>query len=270
MKITPNRRTKEAVMGLARSPAYFFDVILTLVERELRIRYKGSLLGVLWAVLSPLGTVLILRILFGTILDLGIPNYAAFIYSGLLPWTWFQAAVYTSAATLNDNRDLVRKPFFPRQLLPGVVTATNFILYLLALPVMFVLLALDGLPLTPALVLLPLVWASLAIFTLAVSIWVAAFGVLARDIQHLLGVLMLLWFYLTPIFYDLERIGPVYSRWLMLNPLAGLVQAHRQVVLYGQAPDLALLLPPALIGAGLLAGGLVFFRALEDVFVEEV
>jgi lipopolysaccharide transport system permease protein len=252
------------------SYAHYFDVTSTLVGRELRIRYKGSALGILWAVLSPLGMVLILHILFSRILPLGIPNFAAFIYSGLLAWTWFQSAVFTAAATLNDNRDLVRKPFFPSQLLPGVVTATNFILYLLALPVMFFLLVIQDLAITPAVLLLPLVWLALGLFTLACAILVAALGALIRDIQHLLGVGMLLWFYLTPIFYDPERISPEIARWIMLNPMAVLVQAHRQILLYGQTPDLVSLAAAGLVSLVLLAGSLALFRFLQDVFVEEV
>lgn len=253
-----------------RNTGYYMDVITTLVGRELRIRYKGSLLGLLWAVLSPLGTVLILHVLFSKILPLNIPNYAAFIYSGLLPWTWFQSALITSASTLYDNRDLVRKPFFPRQLLPAVVTSSNFILYLLALPVMFLLLLIEGLTPAPALVYLPLVWLILGAFTLSCAVLAAALGVLIRDIQHLLGVGMLLWFYLTPIFYDPGRIAPEQARWLMLNPVAVLVQAHREIVLYGRPPDMAALGIVALLTLVLLVASRAFFRGLEDVFVEEV
>lgn len=257
-------------MNRLRSAAYFTDVINVLVGRELRIRYKGSLLGILWALLSPLGTAAVLYLLFSRILPLGIPHFAAFLYSGLLAWTWFQSTVFTAAASLNDNRDLVRKPFFPSQLLPGVVTATNFVLYLLALPVMFGLLLVEGLPLSPALALLPLVWLALGVFTLACALLVAALGVLVRDLQHILGVAMLLWFYLTPIFYDLERLAPAAQRWLLLNPMAVLVQAHRRVLLYGQAPDLPALALVLLLSLALLAGSAALFHLLQDAFVEEV
>jgi lipopolysaccharide transport system permease protein len=253
-------------MNITRSPSYLFDVIITLVERELRMRYKGSILGLLWAILSPLGTVLILYILFSKVLPLNIPHYAAFIYSGLLPWTWFQASMFSSAATLNDNRDLVRKPFFPRLLLPGVVTATNFILYTLALPVLFVLVLWEGLPLTPMLFFLPVVWLLLGSLILGFTLIISAVGVLIRDIQHLLGVVMLLWFYLTPIFYNI----PDQSSWLYLNPLAILVETHRDILLFGQMPKLLPLAILSLVSFMLLIGGLYLFRSMEDIFVEEV
>lgn len=258
------------MMRLTHSTGYAWDAVRTLVGRELRIRYKGSLLGLLWAILSPLGTVAVLYVLFSLVLSLDIPNYAAFIYSGLLPWTWFQASVQTGASTLLDNRDLVRKPFFSRPLLPAVVTSTNFILYLLALPVLLVLLLVEGVPLRGTILLLPLIWALQGILTLAFTVLVAALGVLVRDIQHLLGVGLMLWFYLTPVFYDLDRIAPEHARWLMLNPMAVIVQAHRTVTLDGQLPDFVALGAVGAIALILLVASLVIFHTLEDAFVEEV
>ncbi len=257
-------------MNIARSPGYLADVTAALVGRELRIRYKGSLLGILWAVLNPLGTLLILHVLFTQIVPLNIPNYATFIYSGLLPWTWFQAAVQTSAGTLFDNRDLVRTPFFPRSMLPAVVTATNFMLYLLALPVLLVFLWVEGVGFTPMLLLLPLIWLIQAIITLAFAMLVASLGVVIRDVQHLLGVGMLLWFYLTPLFYDVDRIAPQKARWFLFNPAAVLVEAHRAVTLHGRAPNWVALGAWGVVGCFMLAGSFALFRALEDVFVEEV
>lgn len=262
-------RTQRGLLA-AYAPRYLYDLVATLVGRELHIRYKGSLLGMLWAILSPLGTVAILHILFTKIVPLNIPNYAAFVYSGLLPWTWFQSAVQTGAATLLDNRDLVRTPFFPRPMLPVVVTSTNFLLYLLALPVLLLVMIVEGIALTPALLALPLIWLALGLFTLACTLLVAALGVLIRDVQHLLGVGLLLWFYLTPIFYDIDRVGPERARWFAFNPLAVLVTAHRAVTLNGTLPNWAALGGWTLASCALLAASLALFRALEDAFVEEV
>jgi lipopolysaccharide transport system permease protein len=251
-------------------PGLLYDTLHALVLRELHVRYKSSLLGLLWAVLSPLGTVAILHLLFTRIVPLGIPHYAAFIYSALLPWTWFQSAVQTGAGTLIDHRDLVRKPFFPRPLLPAVVTASHFLLYLLALPVLLALLLVEGVRPAPILLLLPVVWLVQAIFALACTTLVAALGALVRDVQHLLGLVLLLWFYLTPIFYDLDRVKSAQARWLLLNPMAVLVQAHRTIALDGRQPDWAALGACALVGAALLAAALAVFRALEHLVVEEV
>jgi lipopolysaccharide transport system permease protein len=257
-------------MNLTRSPGYFFDVLTTLVGRELRIRYKGSILGLLWAVLNPLGMVVILHFLFSKLVPLNIPHYAAFVYCGLLPWTWFQSTLQTGASTLLDNRDLVRKPFFPRPLLPVVVMGSNFLLYLLALPVLLALLVFDGVMPTWTLLLLPAIWLVQALFTVACAMLFAALGVVVRDIPHLLGVLLLFWFYLTPIFYDLERINPYYVGWLRLNPITLLVEAHRSVAILGQTPDWRNLGLLTLLSVGGLIISLLVFRNLEDSVVEQV
>ena len=251
-------------------PGLLYDILHALVVRELHVRYKNSVLGILWAVLSPLGTVAILHLLFTRIVPLGIAHYASFVYAGLLPWTWFQSGLYTAAGTLLDHRDLVRKPFFPRPLLPAVVTVSNFLLYLLAFPVLLALLALEEVWPGPVLLLLPAVWLVLAVFTLACATLVAALGALIRDVQHLLGVVLVLWFYLTPIFYDIDRIESSQARWLLLNPMAVLVQAHRAIAFEGRPPDWAALGACALVSGVLLAAALLVFRALEHLVIEEV
>ena len=261
---------RASIPVVKRSPGHSWDVLLTLVGRELRIRYKGSALGLLWAVLSPLGTVAVMHIVFTAVLPLDIAHYAAYVYCGLLPFTWFQTAVLTSSSTLFDNRDLVRRPFFSRLVLPAVVTATQFALYVLALPVLLALLLFVGVALTPALLLLPIIWAVLGVFTLACGIMVAALGVLMRDVQHILGVGMMLWFYATPIFYRLDGIDHPIAALLRLNPMAMIVHAHRAVALDGRAPDWGELGLCLAIGLVLLAASVALFRALEDAFVEEV
>jgi lipopolysaccharide transport system permease protein len=245
------------------------DTLQALVGREFRIRYKGSFFGVLWAILSPLGTVAILQFVFGRVMSVSVPHFEAFIYSGLLPWIWFSAAVQTGATTLVDNRDLVRTPFFVKPLLPGVVTCTNFLLYLAAFPVLLLLLVADGIPLTPAFLALPAVWLCQALLTLGITVLIAAIGALVRDVQHLMGVVLLFWFYLTPIFYDLEQVPRESMRWFSLNPMTPIISAHRAVTLYGRFPDWSELAAWTLIGVVVLIVSLRVFHALEDAFVEE-
>jgi ABC-type polysaccharide/polyol phosphate transport system ATPase subunit/ABC-type polysaccharide/polyol phosphate export permease len=203
-------------------------------------------------------------------LPLGISHYSSFVYSGLLPWTWFSAAVQTGSSTLLDNRDLVRKPFFVRPLLPVVVMGTNFLLYLLALPVLLVLLIIDGLTPTAALLLLPLVWVVQALFTLACAMFMAALSVVVRDMQHLLGIVLMMWFYLTPIFYNLNNLPSETASFFVLNPMAVIVQSHRTIALAGLSPDWLALAGVAATSILLLIFSYVVFRSLEDTFVERL
>jgi lipopolysaccharide transport system permease protein len=246
------------------------DTLGALVGRELRMRYKGSFFGILWAVLTPLATAVILQFLFTKLLKFSIPHFAAFLYSGLLPWTWFQSTLQTGATTLLENRDLVRTPFFAKPLLPGAVTCTNFLMYVLALPILLGLMAADGLPFTPALAALPAVWIAQGILILGFTLLIASLGVLVRDMAHLMVVILTFWFYLTPIFYDLNQIPIESSRWLAFNPMAAIITAHRAVTIRGQLPDWLALGYVTLFSAALLAVSIFVFRMLEDAFIDEV
>jgi ABC-type polysaccharide/polyol phosphate export permease len=261
-------QTRES-LHLADSAGQLVDTLRALVGREFRMRYKGSFFGVIWAVLSPLGTVIILQLVFTKILTFSTPHFGAFLYSAMMPWVWFQSALQTSATTLADNRDLVRTPFFAKPMLPGAVTCTNFMLYLFALPVLFGLMLAEGLPFTRALAALPIIWTVQGILTLGFTVFIAAFGLLFRDVQHLMGVVMTFWFYLTPIFYDMKQVPADLARWMSLNPMAPIVSAHRGVILYGQVPNWGALGVWALVGIGILAGSLAMFRQLEDAFIDQ-
>jgi len=259
-------RSKQADV-LARL-SYYFDVIRALIGRDFAMRYKGSTLGVLWAVLSPLAMVTIMYIVFTNVVPLGIANYSSFVFTGLLPWTWFSASVHSAASTLLDNRDLVRKPFFARPVLPVVVVGTNFLLYLLAFPVLLASLLFEGLMPTSALLVLPVLWLVQALFTLAITMLVAALSVIIRDMRHLLEAVLMIWFYLTPIFYDIRLLPPETSRFFVLNPMAVLVQSQRAIVIAGFTPNWVALGGVALSGALILVFAVVVFRFLEDAFVE--
>jgi ABC-type polysaccharide/polyol phosphate export permease len=254
---------------MGESASHFVYTVWVLVAREFRMRYKGSLFGLLWALLSPLGTVVVLQFLFTRVIPIALPNFSVFLYSGLLPFVWFQTAVQTSTTTLSDNRDLVRTPFFAKTLLPWSVTITNFVLYLLALPVLLGLMMYNRIPLTIALTALPAVWLVEGLLTLSLSVLIAAVGVIVRDVQHLVAVILVFWFYLTPIFYDISQVPAGLSGWFTLNPMTAVVTAHRAVTVYGQFPDWLGLGYATLLSLLLLGISMAVFRSLEDAFVEE-
>ena len=263
------QRRQALLPNASESTGHLVDTLRVLVSREFRIRYKGSFFGILWAILSPLGTVAIIQLVFVNILNGGIPHFSVFMYSALLPWVWFQTSVQTGATVMTDNRALVRTPFFSKPLLPWAITCTNFVLYLLALPVLLGLVLYNRVPLTRVLLLLPIIWMIQWILTLGFTVLIAAIAVLVRDVQHLIGVLLTFWFYLTPIFYDLKQLPPEAAGWMSLNPMAAIVSAYRDVTLYGQPPDWMSLGRASAASAGILIFSLLIFRALEDTFIDQ-
>src|SRR5262249_21635575 len=113
---------QDGAPAIATSPGQLFDTLRILVGREFRVRYQGSGLGIIWAIITPLGTVVVLHYVFAKVLTFAAPHFGAFMYSAMLPWVWFQSAVQLAATTLRDNRALVRTPFFSKPLLPWTVT----------------------------------------------------------------------------------------------------------------------------------------------------
>jgi ABC-2 type transport system permease protein len=251
-----------------RSLEQLWDTVSTLLARDLRVRYKGSTIGFLWAILSPIGTVAILHFVFTRILPLTVPNYALFLYLGLWPWTWLQSSIDTGSSTLLDNRDLVRTPFFRHAILPVIATGTNFILFLLAVPVLVGFMRLEGVAPSPLLLVLPLVWVAQGLFILACTVIFAALSVIVRDVKHLLGVVMMMWFYCTPIFYDVGRIPGNLAWWLSANPMTAFVDAHRAIVLNQQMPNWPVIGAWALGSSVVLWAGVSLYHVLQDQFIE--
>lgn len=264
--------TNVSALHLTRASrlVYVRDLLRELVTRDLKLRYKRSVLGMAWAVITPLAQIVIFTFLFSRVMPLNIPNYTQFVFCGVLAWSWFQSSMFLAAVSIVDNRDLVRRPGFPVAVLPVVTVATNLVQYLLALPVLIIFLLRDGGGLHPTILALPLVLLVQFILTLGLSYIVAAAYVAFRDIQHILNVGLTLMFYLTPVFYTLDTVPEQYRGVYMLNPMAVLLQSYRDVIVVGVLPSL---LPLALVAAAsavLLAVGYSFFRRASDRFVEEL
>ncbi|MFN7917462.1 MAG: ABC transporter permease [Vicinamibacterales bacterium] len=253
---------------MSESTGHFVDTLWTLVQRDIKTRYKGSALGILWALLTPLGTVAVFQFVFTRVIDAGVQHFPVFLYCGILPWTWFQSSLQFSSSVLQDNRDLVRTPFFSKPLLPWTVTCTNFAMYLLALPVLILLMVWQGIPVTSAVVMLPAVWFTQWVLSIGFAMLMASIGIVIRDWQHLISVLLVFWFYLTPIFYDVATLPKSVAPWFALNPMTTIVEAHRAIIMLGRAPDWVMLGSVLAAGVVLSVVSLVVFRALEESFVD--
>jgi lipopolysaccharide transport system permease protein len=253
-----------------RRLVYAWDLLWALVMRDLTLRYKRSILGIVWSLATPLAQMVVFTFLFHRVLPLDIPNYPVFVFSGLLAWAWFQMSITGAASAITGNRELIGQPGFPPWILPAVTVATNLANFLLALPILLGFLFLSGERPTAALLALPLVIVVQYVFTLAIAYPIAAFNVAFRDTQHLAVLALLLLFYLTPVFYDARAVPSVYRPIYDLNPLSQLIRAYRTIFLRGDWPDLAALLAFGTIATGLLVLGQAMFRRASVRFIEEL
>lgn len=249
---------------------YLRDLLRELVSRDMKLRYKRSVLGVAWSLLNPLAQLLVLNFVFSWVLPLDIDNYPVFLFIGLLVWTWFQTSLFNATSVIIDNPDLIRRPGFPVAILPIVTVSTNLIHFLLAMPVLLLFLPSGGVQLSAALLALPLLVGLQFLLTLSLSYLLAAIHVTFRDTQYLLGIALLLGFYLSPIFYKTSLI-PQQLQWLYrLNPMVDLIDSYRVILMQGSLPSL---LPLLAIGVGsmvMLWLGYTIFVHQSYRFVEEI
>lgn len=246
------------------------DLMRVMVTRDIKLRYKGSFLGILWSLLNPFVQLLVFSFVFQALLPLDIPNYPAYLFTGLLAWGWFNAALMSSATVILEGRDLIRRPGFPPIVLPVVTVASNLVHFLLSLPILLLFLLFTQIVLQPTLFWLPVIICLQFVFTLSLAYFVATFHVMFRDTQHLVNIFLLLLFYLTPIFYDANRFSPQIQWLFHLNPLLVLLDAYRAILINGQPPDflaLGLLLG---LSAALLVVGYRLFLQTSYRFVEEL
>lgn len=247
-----------------------WDVLAVLVERDLKVLYKRSALGVGWALAGPLLQVLIFVFIFRHVLGDPVPHYAAFVFTGVLVWGWFHASLLQATSVITSNRALVRQPGFPLLLLPVVSIAVRLFHFSLALPLLLTLLWWQDLRPVAAWCSLPLLVLVQFALTAGLACPLAALNVRLRDTQHIAAVLLQLAMYLTPVFYSVDAVPAAMRRVLFLNPMVPLLEAWRDVLLRGQWPDaLSLAWLVALAGALLIVGRRLFLQQSRS-FVEEL
>lgn len=246
------------------------DLVVALVARDVTLRYRRSGLGILWSQAGPVVMLAVLTFVFTRVVPLSIPDYAAFVLIGLLAWTWFSGAITAATVSVSDSADLVRRPGFAVALLPLVSVGTHLIQLLLALPVLALATGLSTGRVPVTVVALPAVMAVQALVMLGPAWVLAAANVRYRDVSHLVGVLLLPLFYVTPVFYDAavapERLEVLYR----LNPLVHLLDAYRDCALHGRWPSAGALL--AMAAGGALVGwlGLRTFESQAGTFPDHL
>lgn len=248
------------------------ELIYFLTWRDIKVRYKQAVLGVAWAILQPLMTMVIFTVIFGTLLGTpsqGIP-YPLFSLSALLPWQLFSSALQRSSTSLVGNANLLTKIYFPRLAIPLASIFAALVDFLISFVVLIgVMVYYHYTPGWNAL-WLPLLMLLALLTALAVGLWLSALNVQYRDIQQLVPFLIQVWMYASPIVYPIETIPAGIWRWLYgLNPMVGVIQGFRWALLGGAPPDMTLIISVAMVLI-LLVSGLYYFRRMEKTFADIV
>ena len=246
------------------------DVLRELVTRDFKLRYKRSVFGIAWSLMVPLAQLAVMYVVFHQILPLDIPHYTTFLFTGILPWTWFQSSLLAASGTFVESRELIKQVGFPVAVLPTIPVTSQLLHFLLALPILGVFLIADGYHFSVALLALPFVIAIQFVLTVSLAYLLATMQVTFRDIQYLLGIVLFLMFYLTPVFYDGTSIPARYQPIYQLNPMTHLLSAYRSIFIAGEFPAARPLIILAIISVGILSAGYGVFLRAHNRFVEEL
>jgi len=247
------------------------ELFLFLVWRDLKVRYKQTVLGALWVILQPLLMTVIFMVFLGMIVRVPSPNvpYPLFLYGALLPWTFFSNSVASSSYSLVANANMITKVYFPRVLVPAAMVAVRLSDFLIAFVILAGLIVYYGVHPTWSLLLLPFLVAHLTILAIAIGLWLSAVNVKYRDIGTMIPVLLQLWMFVSPIIYPSSMV-PERWRWAYdLNPLAGIIENFR-ACLFGLPLNRGSLIVSAFITLVLLCYAAFVFRQMEDEFADVI
>ncbi len=249
------------------------ELIYFLVWRNIKVRYKQTLLGAAWAILKPFLSMVIFSVIFGRLA--GIPTDDVppplFYYSGLLPWVFFQDGISKASSSLVSSRNLITKVYFPRLAIPLSSVVSGFVDFALAFLVLFAMMIYYGVSPTSAIWTLPLFILLASITALGGGLWLAALNVTYRDIGYVTPFLVQAWMYASPVAYSATLIGEGFWQIVYgLNPMAGVVQGFRWALLgVGQPPSGSMVASVA-VALALLISGLIYFSRMERTFADIV
>ncbi|MCB2188655.1 MAG: ABC transporter permease [Deltaproteobacteria bacterium] len=241
-----------------------------LTSRDLKARYRGSVLGFLWTFLNPLLLLLVYSLVFSVYFRVQMENYAVFMFTGLLPWVFFSQALNEATGAITDAGSLVTKVMFPMQVLVSVRVWTNFINFLLSLPILALFYLGFGKPVTWTALALPLVALVQLWFTYSLSLLLATACVFMRDTRHILNNVLTLWFFVTPILYPPAQVPAAFQPLVKLNPAALLAMAYHDALFWGRWPNAKHLAAVAFLSLIFTWAGVKIFDTYKEYFAEKI
>lgn len=247
------------------------DMLYSLVRRELRGKYKGSVLGFLWTYLNPLCQVVIYSAVFSVVFKVQIEKFYLYLIIGMMPWNFFSTSIQGGANCIRGQADMVKKIYFPREVIPISFVTTGFINMLFSFIITFLAIILANWGFYPmALLYLPFVMLIEYVLTLGLLLIISAVTVYFRDLEHIMSVVMMAWIYVTPIMYDLNYIPDELRTVFFMNPMTPITCAYHDILYYKQVPTMNYLLQPGITAIVIFIIGFMVFARLDRSFAEEM
>lgn len=258
-------------MNKIRDIYQYRTMIASLIRRDLRGRYKGSVLGFAWTFVNPLLQLLVYTVVFSIIMRAGIEDYYLFLFVALIPWIFFSESLVSGASCIRAQQEMVKKIYFPREVLPISQVTSRLVNMLLSLLVVLAVLLISGKGINLAVLpyLIPVVLVEYML-VLGIAFIASAVTVYFRDLEYILGIVSMAWQFLTPVMYSVEMVPEELRSIFMANPMTSVIIAYRDILYYKQAPHMQTLLLATVFGIGLLIVGWFVFGRLEKHFVEEL
>lgn len=257
-------------MNIFKNLYNYRELLKTNVQKEIRGKYKNSFLGVLWSFLNPLLQICVYALVFPLILKNDQPNYVIFLCVALIPWTFFTSCIQQSASTMLQNGNIIKKVYFPREILPISVVTSGTINFLISTIIIFAFLIIFGLGITKYVLYFPIVLIIQYLLQLGISLILSSVTVYLRDLEHLIGVALQLLFYATPIVYAAESIPEDFKFIIEYNPMTYIIDGYRNIFYNQTSPDMLALGILFVISIALCIVGYLIFNKLQKGFAEEL
>ncbi|MDF2884535.1 MAG: rfbA [Clostridiaceae bacterium] len=248
--------------------------------KELKLKYRNSILGFFWSFLNPILLMLVYTFAFTYILPQNDPHYTVNLLAALLPWNFFSAAVQGSTSSIVSNSNLIKKVYFPREIIPLSIILSNFVSFIITLTILFAAMAFDHIRIGWVVLLYPIVLLLLLWLAIGLSYLLSALNVLYRDISHFVEIFFMLWLYLTPVIYTLDRVqgiakmdpskAHIIKICFLLNPMTLIVESCRDLLLENKLPSIWYFIGLIIINIILILLGNTVFRKIEKIFAEEI
>lgn len=257
-------------MNIFKKIYQYRELLKTNIQKEVRGKYKKSFLGILWSFLNPLLQIAVYAIIFPLILKNTQDNYVVFLCVGLIPWTFFVTTITQCTSTVINNGNIIKKVYFPREILPISIVTSNTVNFLISTLIIIAFILIDGMILTKYILFYPLILLVQYILLLAISFILSAVTVYLRDLEHLVGVVLQVLFYATPIVYASTSIPTNFQFIMKINPMASIIDAYRNIFYYQTCPDIKSIIIWLVISVVLCFIGYKIFHKLQKGFAEEL